>query len=65
MNLLRDAAGPDDAERLLAFDPVLEAPELLLFGPVVEGGDEDNDDDGDQDGDAFNPAVILLFDVAN
>jgi hypothetical protein len=62
LNLLRESARSDDVERLLALDPVLEAPELFLFRPVVEGGHEDNDDDGDQNGHALDPAVVLLFD---
>jgi len=33
----------------------LKTLELLLLGPVVEGGDEDDDQHGDQDGQALDP----------
>lgn len=65
LNLLGNASRSDDAESLLAFDSVLEATELLFFGPVIEGSDENDDDDGYKDGNAFNPAVVLLFDIAD
>ena len=62
---LRRLAAADDAEGLLALDAVLEAAELLLLGPVVEGGHEDDDDDRDEDSRALDPrGVLLLLDRA-
>lgn len=64
LNLFR-RSGSDDVERLLALDPVLQTSKLFLLGPVVKGCHEDDDDYGNQDGDAFDPAVIIFFDLAN
>lgn len=62
---LRRLTAPDDAEDLLALDAILEAAELLLLGPVVEGRHEDDDDDRDEDGRALDPrGVLLLLDRA-
>jgi hypothetical protein len=52
---------PDDAERLLALDPVLQPSKLLLLGPVIERGNEDDDHDSDQDSEALDPRRMLLF----
>ena len=61
-DLYLDGFAPaDHVEGLLALDPVLEAPELTLLGPVVEGGHEHDDDDGDQDGETLDPRRMLVF----
>ena len=58
---LRRLTAPDDAEGLLALNAVLEAAELLLLGPVVEGGHEHDDDDRDEDGGALDPRGVLVL----
>ena len=58
---LRRLPAPDDAEDLLALDAVLEAAELLLLRPVVEGRHQDDDDDRDEDGRALDPRRVLIL----
>ena len=58
---LRRLRAPDDAERLLALDAVLEAAELLLLRPVVEGRHQHDDDDRDEDGGALDPRRVLVL----
>ena len=53
--------GADDIEGLLTLDAILEAAELLLLGPVIEGSDQDDNNDGDQDGQTLNPAMLVLL----
>lgn len=38
-------ASPNHGELLLLLDAALQAPELLLFAPVIEGRDQDHTDD--------------------
>ena len=58
---LRRLAAADDAEGLLALDAVLEAAELLLLGPVVEGRHQHDDDHRDEDGRALDPRGVLVL----
>jgi hypothetical protein len=53
-------AGPDHSELLLLLDAALQAPELLLFAPVIEGRDQDHTDDREEDGSPLNPACFCL-----
>lgn len=53
-------AGPDHGELLLLLDAALQAPELLLFAPVIEGRDQDHADDREQDGSPLDPACFRL-----
>lgn len=50
----------DDGELLLLLDAALEAAELLLFAPVVEGRHQDHADHRQQDGSAFDPPSLRL-----
>ena len=58
---LRRLSAADDAEGLLALDAVLEAAELLLLGPVVEGRHQHDDDHRDEDGSALDPRGVLVL----
>ena len=58
---LRRLPAPDDAEDLLALDAVLEAAELLLLRPVVEGRHQHDDDDRDEDSRALDPRRVLIL----
>ena len=49
---------PDDGELLLLLNATLQASELLLFAPVVEGRDQDHADDRQQDGGPLDPARL-------
>lgn len=51
---------PDHSELLLLLDAALQAPELLLFAPVVEGCDQDHTDDREEDGSPLDPACLRL-----
>jgi len=53
-------AGPDHSELLLLLNAALQAPELLLFAPVIEGGDQDHADDRQEDGSPLDPARLCL-----
>lgn len=57
----------DHRELLLLLDAVLEATELFLFTPVVEGRHQNHTDHRQQDGGAFDPTGLCLavvFDTA-
>ena len=51
---------PDDGELLLLLYATLQASELLLFAPVIEGGDQDHADDRQEDGGPLDPARLCL-----
>ena len=53
-------AGPDHSEFLLLLNAALQAPELLLFAPVIEGRDQDHADDRQEDGGPLDPARLCL-----
>ena len=57
---LDDLALADDCELLLLLDAALEATELLLLAPVVEGRHEHHDNHRDEDGRALDPAGLRL-----
>lgn len=57
---LDDLSPSHHGELLLLLDAALEAAELLLLAPVVEGSDKDNTDDRQEDGSTFNPASFGL-----
>lgn len=53
-------ASPDHGELLLLFNAALQAPELFLFAPVIEGRDQDHADDREEDGGPLDPARLRL-----
>ena len=58
---LRRRSRPDDAERLLPLNPVLQPAELPLLAPIVERRHQHHDHHGDQDGHALDPLRVFLF----
>lgn len=53
-------ASSHHGELLLLLDAALEAAELLLFAPVVEGRDQDHTHHRQQDGGALDPSSLGL-----
>lgn len=53
-------ACPDHSELLLLLNAALQAPELFLFAPVIEGCDQDHTDDRKEDGGPLDPARLRL-----
>lgn len=53
-------ASPDHGKLLLLLNAALQAPELLLFAPVIEGCDQDHTDDREEDGSPLDPACLRL-----
>lgn len=53
-------ASPNHGELLLLLNAALQAPELLLFAPVIEGRDQDHTDDREEDGRPLDPARLRL-----
>lgn len=57
---LDDDAVPDDAEALLLLDAALKATELLLFTPVVKGGDQHHTQHREEDSRSLYPSSLRL-----
>lgn len=57
---LNDLASAHDGELLFLLDAALEAPELLLFAPVIERRHQHYTDNGEEDGGALDPAGLRL-----
>lgn len=57
---LEELPVPDDRELLFLLDTALQASELLLLAPVVEGRDQHHADDRQQDSCPLDPASLGL-----
>lgn len=57
---LNNLSSTDNGEFLLLLNAALEAPELLLFTPVVERRHQHHADDGEENGGALDPACLRL-----
>lgn len=57
---LNDLPAPDDRELLLLLNSTLQASELLLLTPVIEGGDQDHAHHRQQDRSTFNPTSFTF-----
>lgn len=62
---LDDLAFTDDREFLFLLNATLQPTELPLFGPVVEGRDQDHDDDREQDRSTLNPSCLAFTLILN
>lgn len=57
---LNDLASPHDGEFLFLLDAALEAPELLLFTPVIERSHQHDTDHREENGGTLDPAGLRL-----